>query len=108
MIIDNKGKKYKVHDREVIKRLAAIMCSYEEIGGIIGMTEEGVKKRFKKVIDAGRAQGKESLRKAQFKRAVEQGDTRMQIWLGKQYLGQSEQPNANDNTQVLQWEEDKE
>ena len=107
MIIDNKGKKYKVHDRDVIKRLAAIMCSYEEIGGIIGMTEEGVKKRFKKVIDAGRAQGKESLRKAQFTRALD-GDTRMQVWLGKNYLNQSDQPNANDNTQVLPWEEDKE
>ena len=107
IVPDNTGKKYKVHDREVIKRLASIMCSNEEIGNIIGMTEEGVKKRFKKVIEEGRAKGKESLRKAQFTRGMD-GDTRMQIWLGKNYLNQSEEPNANDNTQVLPWEEDKE
>ena len=81
MVPDNRGKKYKTHDQEMIKRLASTMCSYEEIGFIIGMTGAGVKKRFSKAIDEGRAKGKASLRQAQFEKALA-GDTRMQIWLG--------------------------
>ena len=44
--------------------------------------------------------GKISLRRWQFKSA-EAGNVTMQIWLGKQYLGQREQietDNKNDNT----------
>jgi len=48
MLPNNAGKTYKKHDKDMIKRLASIMCSFEEIGYIIGMTGEGVKKRFKK------------------------------------------------------------
>mgnify|MGYP003666215380 CR=1 FL=1 len=87
IVPDNRGKKYKTHDQEMIKRLASTMCSYEEIGFIIGMTGAGVKKRFSKAIDEGRAKGKASLRQAQFEKALA-GDTRMQIWLGRNYLEQ--------------------
>ena len=41
IVPDNRGKKYKTHDQEMIKRLASTMCTYEEIGYIIGMTGEG-------------------------------------------------------------------
>ena len=36
-----------------------------------------------------------ALRKAQWEKAME-GDTRMLIFLGKQYLGQQDSPNEND------------
>jgi len=104
MIPDNTGKTYKKHDKDMIKRLASIMCSYEEIGYIIGMTGDGVKKRFKKIIDEGRADGKASLRKAQFEKALA-GDCRMQIWLGRQYLDQKDDPNSTENQTVLPWDE---
>ena len=38
---------------------------------------------------------KEILRMAQWEKAMD-GDTRMLIFLGKQYLGQKETPNEND------------
>ena len=38
---------------------------------------------------------KAALRKAQWEKAME-GDTRMLIFLGKQYLGQQDSPNEND------------
>ncbi len=50
MTPDNTGKKYRKHDKDLIKDLARIMCTYEEIGEIIGITAEGVKKRYKKLI----------------------------------------------------------
>ena len=103
IVPDNRGKKYKTHDPEMIKRLASTMCTYEEIGYIIGMTGEGVKRRFAKAIEQGRA----SLRQAQFEKAL-QGDTRMQIWLGRNFLDQKDDPNAQENSQPLPWDEDKE
>jgi hypothetical protein len=103
----NKGKKYKTVDKEIIKRLASLMCTYEEIGHIVGMSPEGVKKRFKKVIEEGQSIGKESLRRAQWKKAVEQGDTRLLIFLGKNYLGQKDDPNSQENLEVLPWDEEK-
>jgi hypothetical protein len=105
MIPNNTGKTYRKHDKELIKDLARIMCTYEEIGEIIGITGEGVKKRFKKVVEEGRAEGKKSLRRAQFEKALA-GDVRMQIWLGRQYLDQKDDPNSTDNSQVLPWQED--
>jgi len=107
IVPDNRGKKYKTHDQEMIKRLASTMCTYAEIGYIIGMTGDGVKRRFNKAIEEGRAKGKASLRQAQFDKAL-QGDTRMQIWLGRNYLDQKDDPNAQENTSPLPWEEDKE
>ena len=61
IVPDNRGKKYKTHDQEMIKRLASTMCTYAEIGYIIGMTGDGVKRRFNKAIEEGRAKGKASL-----------------------------------------------
>jgi len=107
MVPNNKGKKYKTHDTEMIKRLASTMCTFEEIGYIIGMTGEGVKKRFSKVIEEGRAKGKASLRSAQFEKALA-GDTRMQIWLGRNYLEQKDDPNGEEHSTPLPWDEEKE
>ena len=105
MTPDNTGKKYRKNDKDLIKDLARIMCTYEEIGEIIGITAEGVKKRYKKLIDAGRAEGKKSLRRAQMERALA-GDVRMQIWLGRNYLDQKNDPNSTDHSQPLPWQED--
>jgi hypothetical protein len=42
---------------------------------------------------------KEILRKAQWEKAME-GDTRMLIFLGKQYLGQKDIPHENDDLEL--------
>ena len=65
------------------------------------------KRRFNKVIEEGRAKGKASLRQAQFDKAL-QGDTRMQIWLGRNYCDQKDDPNAEEHSTPLPWDEDKE
>lgn len=102
---DNTGKKYKTQDKEMIKRLASLMLTYEEIGHVLGMTGEGVKKRYRKIVEQGQAEGKASLRRAQYEVATEKKDVRMLIWLGKQYLGQTDTPQDPENTQILPWEE---
>lgn len=96
-------KHYKL-DRDLIFKLASIMCTYEEIAEVVGTSVSTLQKRYKGVIQKGQAEGKKSLRRAQFDKAM-QGDVRMQIWLGRQYLDQKDQPENSEGTQPLPWEE---
>lgn len=47
------------------------------------------------------AGGKRSLRRWQMQ-AAEKGNTAILIFLGKQYLGQKDNPDESDNTEVLE------
>ena len=79
---------------ETIKSLASIQCTDEEIASVLGcsvdlLTNRNNKEAFTAAKESGQLSGKASLRRMQFKTA-EAGNATMQIWLGKQYLGQKE------------------
>ena len=69
-----------------------------------GTTVAILEKRFKNLIEKGRAEGKKSLRRAQMEKALA-GDVRMLIWMGKQYLDQKDTPTDQENTAPLPWDE---
>ena len=77
-------------DGEQVRKLAAMHCTVQEIADFFGCSRETVYKRFSPELTAGRAQGKMDLRTQQFK-AARNGSAAMNIWLGKQYLGQKDQ-----------------
>jgi AraC-like DNA-binding protein len=101
--MSDKKKTYKL-DHDLIFKLAQIHCTYEEIAAVAGTSVSTLEKRFKALIDKGRSEGKMSLRRAQFEKA-KQGDVRMQIWLGKQWLDQKDQPTDAETVAPLPWEE---
>ena len=72
-----------------------------------GTSETTLEKRYSGIIEKGRAEGKKSLRRAQMEKAL-QGDVRMLIWMGKQYLDQKDSPQDEENTVPLPWDEAKE
>ena len=94
----------KIEDKQLIKSLSALMCTIEEISQVTGITQHQLKTKYTKIIDEGRAEGKQSLRKAQFQKALN-GDVRMLIYLGKNYLQQSETGDQGEDNQPLPWEE---
>lgn len=96
-------KSYKL-DHDLIFKLATIHCTYQEIAEVVGTSVSTLEKRFKNLIEKGRAEGKRSLRRAQMEKALN-GDVRMLMWLGKQYLNQEDQPTDEANTAPLPWEE---
>jgi len=65
------------------------MCTIEEIAMANGCCRDTIERRFRKEIDEGRAICKTSLRREQFQRAMK-GNVVMLIWLGKQYLKQTD------------------
>lgn len=76
-------------DPDLVEKLAAIHCSYEEIGAVVGCNESTLTRRFAQAIEKGRLVGKMSLKRKQYELAMS-GSVPLLIWLGKQYLGQSD------------------
>lgn len=91
-------------DRELIRKLANIQCTNGEIAEVVGISEAALKRRFSKLIDSARQEGRQSLRRAQWQKAHD-GDTRLMIFLGKQYLGQKDNPEDGENKAPLPWED---
>lgn len=89
---------------ETIRSLASIQCTDEEIASVLGcsvdlLTNKNNKAVFLEAKEVGQLSGKASLRRMQFKTA-EAGNATMQIWLGKQYLGQKDKQDLTvDNEQ---------
>jgi hypothetical protein len=85
------GRPRKKIDLETVEKLASIMCTMEEIASYLGMSTDTMTRSkaclavFKRGLDKGRM----SVRRMQYK-AAEDGNSVMMVWLGKQYLGQSD------------------
>lgn len=84
-------------DKEQFKKLCQIQCTLSEIASWFKCSEDTIerwcqrefKMHFAEAFKTYSADGKISLRRWQF-RSAENGNVSMQIWLGKQYLGQKE------------------
>ena len=81
-------KKYNI-DPEQVEKLAALGCTNVEIGSFFGCDESLISKSYSGNLIKGRSKGKTRLRQMKWKSA-EQWNVSMQIWLGKQMLGQSD------------------
>jgi len=83
-------KKYDIPP-EKVEQLARYGCSNKEIAEFYGCHESLISKSYSRFITKGRAEGKTNLRKWQY-HVAKKGNVTMLIWLGKQVLGQSENP----------------
>ena len=91
-----KGRPRFKFDYRVVRELSAIQCTINEMASVIGchrttiMTANEIDQNFIEAREAGLADGRLNIRRKQLA-AVEQGNTTMLIWMGKQYLGQRDQ-----------------
>lgn len=93
-----------VFDEDVYK-LAAMGCSNAEIARWFSVDENTLTYNFSEILAKGREHLKQSLRRAQIKLALS-GNAVMLIWLGKNILGQSENPVDSEANKPLPWSED--
>jgi hypothetical protein len=93
-----------VFDSDVYK-LAAMGCSDREIATWFDCNEETLRYNFKEIIAKGREDLKQSLRRAQIKLALG-GNATLLIWLGKNILGQSDNPTDSEANTPLPWDDD--
>ena len=73
-----------------VEQMAMIGCSYAEIAAVVGCDPSTLTRRFAQVIKDGHERRNASVRRAQYDVGVNQKNPTMLIWLGKQFLGQSD------------------
>ena len=100
-----RGRPLKNFDVEQFKKLCSLHCTQAEIASFFNCDVDTVHAWCKREFGVGfmeafkihSSQGKISLRRYQFKTA-EKGNVSMLIWLGKQYLGQTDRvENVSDD-----------
>ncbi len=99
------GRDKKVIPPEEVFKLAGIGCKDIEIADWFGIDNNTLRYNFSAELTKGREYLKQSLRRAQLEVALK-GNAVMLIWLGKQYLGQSDNNLDTNENQVLPWKDD--
>jgi AraC-like DNA-binding protein len=83
-----------------VRKLAGLGCTNEEIASFVGCSHDTLTRRFKQELEDGRAQGKASLRRKQWETAMS-GNVTMLIWLGKQYLAQTDKQEIKTDGDII-------
>lgn len=102
--VNKGGRPTKPIDYTKLDAMCAIHCTGEECAAILGVSYEHLNNQLKKDGNVGfldyfrikGSNGKMSLRRKQFDQAMS-GNATMLIWLGKQWLGQCEKIDKEDN-----------
>lgn len=102
--IDGHTAKEKERFKAQFEGLCRIQCTEEEICGVLNCDDATLGRwcktvygrTFADVYKEKRQGGKASLRRQQFK--IAETNATMSIWLGKQYLGQSDSPVVVETT----------
>lgn len=80
----------KILDEKLIRSLASIHCTMNEIATALGVSVDLLERRYADIIKEGRDHGKTSLRRYMWKAVTENGNIVMMIWLSKNLLGMSD------------------
>jgi len=92
------GRRPAAIDLEALEKLAAMLCTHEEAAGYFDIARETFtrklrQKRYRDAWERGQQKGRISIRRKQFQKNTDA----MLIWLGKQYLGQRDRPEADES-----------
>ena len=97
------GRSKTVIPEEQVAQLAQFHCTNKEMADFFDVPLQTFVDNFRDIITKNRLITKQRLRQAQLDLALKKHDRVMLIWLGKQMLGQAENPVNEDNNQVLPW-----
>jgi AraC-like DNA-binding protein len=81
-------------DADQVYKLAQHGCTVEEIADFFGCSRDTIHGRFSAELSKGKAELRIGLRNWQIASA-KKGNVVMQIWLGKQWLGQSDKQEVS-------------
>ena len=94
------GRPKKNIDYEMVEKLASIMATQEEIASFLDISVRTLLRdeHFCHIYKKGLESGKMSLRRQQFK--LSETNPTMAIWLGKQYLNQTDKQDIRMENKV--------
>ncbi len=94
---DHSGKpRIQLSDEESgqLKGMITVGCPMEECAAILGVSKDTLERNYMDVIKATRLIRNAKVRRKQYDMAMD-GNTGMLVWLGKQWLGQSDEVNLH-------------
>lgn len=94
-------------DLAELQKLAEMQCTLEECAGFFGVSDDTINRRLKEAGYEGfagffkvhGAAGRSSLRRAQWRAALD-GNPTMMVWLGKNMLGQTDKQEVSGNISI--------
>lgn len=104
-LIVGRGTTQQVVPPDEVYYLAGLGVSYRELGEWYGVPEDTMRYNFRPYVEKAREETKQKLRQAQIRLALG-GNAVMLIWLGKNMLGQSDNPLNSDTDKILPWTDD--
>jgi hypothetical protein len=100
-----RGRRKRVVVPKDVYELAVIGCNDREIARWFDLDENTLRYNFSDIMEKGREDLKHTLRRAMIKNALS-GNAALQIFLAKNMLGMSDNPNNSDSNRPLPWNED--
>lgn len=100
-----RGRTRRVVNPEDVYKLAAIGSTDRDIARWFDMEESTLRYNFSDIMAKGREDIKQALRQAMLKNALN-GNAALQIFLAKNMLGMSDNPQSQDDRQPLPWTEE--
>jgi hypothetical protein len=100
-----RGKNKRIVTPDDVYKLAALGCTDREIATWFNTKDDTLRYNFADILAKGREDLKMALRQAMLKNALG-GNAVMQIWLSKNYLGFSDNPNNSEDTKPLPWSDE--
>lgn len=104
-LVVGRGKTQRVVPPDEVYKLAEIGCTDREISEWFMIKEDTLRYNFADYLTKGRAGMKRRLRSVQLSTALS-GNATLLIWLGKNLLGQSDNPGNSDDQQPLPWSDE--
>jgi hypothetical protein len=101
-LVVGRGANQKIVDPDEVYRLSSIGCTMEEMADFFMIDRETLKYNFWPYIQRAKSELYCQLRNKQIEVAMS-GNPTMLIWLGKNLLGQTDQPVNTQSDQVLPW-----
>jgi hypothetical protein len=99
------GREKRVVPPDEVYKLAELGCTNKEIAEWFMIKEDTLNYNFCDYLTKARAGMKRRLRSVQLATALA-GNATLLIWLGKQYLGQSDNPGNSGDQQALPWNDE--
>jgi hypothetical protein len=99
-----RGRNQKIVPPDDVYKLAMMGCPDREIAEWYMVSESTLRYNFSSYLTKARAQLKQKLRQAQLRAAID-GNPTMLIWLGKNILGQTDNPYNSESNEPLPWTE---
>ena len=105
-IVIGRGDNKQVIPLEQVRKLASLNCSYKDMAKFFGVHENTFRDNFRGEVEKARESTKHRLMEAMLTNAIDRMNPTVQIWLSKNLLGFSDNPQADGSAIPLPWSTD--